>query len=43
MQSFRTGEEKYTFMVQLCSATVDEPLSEVDINGKHDELRLRTV
>lgn len=43
MQSFMTGEGEDTFMMQLSSALVDEALSKVDINSKHDELCLRTV
>lgn len=43
MQAFMSGEEEYTFMMQLSSALADEALSKVDINKKHDELCLRTV
>lgn len=43
MQSFGAGEEKFTFMMQLCSATVDEALHKADIKSKNDELCLRTV
>lgn len=43
MQSFGAGEEKYAFMMQLCSAIVDAALNKADIKSKHDELCLRMV
>ena len=43
MQSFRIGEEKYTYMVQLCSAIVDEALTKANIYSKPDESCPRTA